>query len=433
MRTALEQHPQLVEYLIAIPVDPTGPRQGRGKSLHEKVYDPGGWLSGWQSAASQRGMKVTFRAEWATNLITRFRNIDVSGARTRYWFDAEILADQWWQDRLEEAVQAARPRYLPALNVPVPTTQALAAVCGDPEVAVALESDISSLRHLTDNVRRDPLGTETAGAPAAVDFDPARQSLAHLIDALTRWKDDPSLDAAAHLREALITAQQQVASAEQAETAALDAQFGPRWDTPSWRQMQAEYMVSLPATAVDALRQLEEALTELASRVHALAGLRSAHAVLLTSEAGQGKTFVTLDTVQRRLDRGLLGVFLHGRPFHQGDILQQVRERLGLPQDPQRGRRTLPAGPGGPILRQPRPRRGRRTQRVTTTDRMAGPTRHPLKGVSSRPSGQACSVSAPGHAVVSPPWVGRLRQTGPRSDAASRPPGADESWHRASF
>lgn len=333
VRTALEQHPQLVEYIIAIPVDPTGPRQGRGKSLHEKVYDPGGWLSGWQSAASQRGMKVTFRVEWATNLITRFRNIDVRGARTRYWFDAEILADQWWQDRLEEAVQAARPRYLPALNVQVPTTQALAAVCGDPEVAVALDSDISSLRHLTDNVRRDPLGTETAGAPVAVEFDPARQSLAHLIDALTRWKDDPSLDAAAHLREALITAQQQVASAEKAETAALDAQFGSRWDTPSWRQMQAEYMVSLPATAVDALRQLEEALTELASRVHALAGLRSAHAVLLTSEAGQGKTFVTLDTVQRRLDRGLLGVFLHGRPFHQGDILQQVRERLGLPQD----------------------------------------------------------------------------------------------------
>ncbi|MGW4757573.1 hypothetical protein [Streptomyces chartreusis] len=94
VRTALEQHPQLVEYIIAIPVDPTRPRRGRGKSLHEKVYDPGGWLSGWQSAASQRGMQVSFRVEWATNLITRFRNIDVSDARTRYWFDAEILTDQ---------------------------------------------------------------------------------------------------------------------------------------------------------------------------------------------------------------------------------------------------------------------------------------------------------------------------------------------------
>ncbi|MCP6396123.1 hypothetical protein NL441_25425, partial [Klebsiella pneumoniae] len=49
VKAALTNHPDLTRYIIAIPADPTGPTGGKGKSLLEKINDPGGWLEGWQT------------------------------------------------------------------------------------------------------------------------------------------------------------------------------------------------------------------------------------------------------------------------------------------------------------------------------------------------------------------------------------------------
>jgi hypothetical protein len=49
------------------------------KSLHDKVYQAGGWQDGWKAAATARGMAVEFRVEWQANLVTRLRAVDTSG------------------------------------------------------------------------------------------------------------------------------------------------------------------------------------------------------------------------------------------------------------------------------------------------------------------------------------------------------------------
>ena len=102
VRAALRQHPNLSKYTIAIPADPTGRTGGRGKSLLEKIHDPGGWLEGWQRMAIDCGMDVEIEIEWATNIIDRLNRLDTTGVQRRYWFDVDVLADQWWNDRIRK-------------------------------------------------------------------------------------------------------------------------------------------------------------------------------------------------------------------------------------------------------------------------------------------------------------------------------------------
>ncbi|MEU3747219.1 MULTISPECIES: hypothetical protein [Streptomyces] len=335
VQAALTQHPTLVRYVVALPLDPTGPTGGRGMSLYEKVLGEEGWREGWRRIAAERGMQVDFQVEWATNLITRFRTVDTTGVRTRYWFDAEVLADQWWQHRLEEAVQAARPRYMPELSVRVPVTQhALGALCGDDEWHRRVEADISELEGLLKNLRVDPFGSQQlAGSPSA-DLESVRQRGADLVTALAQWQHGPcdaSIDA---LRIALAAVQQASNDAEGAEADALTAAHGTGWDTPSWRQWQAEYMVSFPSAAADALRKLNGLLADVAAWITGpMERLRTAHSVLLTSAAGMGKTFVTLDYVSQRLRSGCPSLLVHGRHFREGPLLEQLRVRLDLPAD----------------------------------------------------------------------------------------------------
>jgi hypothetical protein len=189
--TALKVHPRLVRYTIAIPVDPTGPTAREGKSLHDKVYQAGGWLDEWNAAAAARGMTVEFRVEWRTNLVRRLRSVDTSGVRTRYWFDADVVTDAWWQNRLDDAIQAARPRYIPELSIDVPAVAAIAALCGDPTWQAAVADQIVALEDRLADVRRVADATLVADLSAVYATGNAviialEEDLAHLPDSDSR-------------------------------------------------------------------------------------------------------------------------------------------------------------------------------------------------------------------------------------------------------
>ncbi|MFD7625016.1 hypothetical protein ACFV7Q_03025 [Streptomyces sp. NPDC059851] len=327
---ALTVHPRIVQYTIAIPVDPTGPTARKGKSLQEKVYGEGGWLSNWRKEATELGVSVEFRIEWYTNLVTRLRKGDPSGARARYWFDSDVLPEHWWQNRLDDAVWAARPRYVPELRVDVPALDAIAALCGDPEWHATLDSHASLLGQQIDQLR----DAEPYGGSRPIDLTDARDAVRHVVTALQRWRDQPCDASLQVLDRTLQNSHASVSDAEQAESEALTAAHGDEWDSPTWRQHQAEYMVAFPAARVDALRGLKQAVEELISFVAGpFERLPGARSMLLSGDAGRGKTFVTLDAVARRLSRRRPSLFVHGRWFRDGDLLTQLRERLHLPTD----------------------------------------------------------------------------------------------------
>jgi hypothetical protein len=327
VKAALDQHPKLTKYTTAIPTDPTGRTGRRGKSLLEKINDPGGWLEGWQKMASDLGMSVEFEFEWGTNIVTRLNRLDTSGVQRRYWFDVDVLAQQWWDDRLQDSVDAARPRYMPELNVEVPAARSIAALCSDDEwwQVVLDEVDevskaVGRLRYAEDEV-------------LAADLDAAGAAAATVIDALNAWHTSRTTAGLDDLAQALEEASAVVRAQEALEVEAMDDKHGS-WDSEGWRQWQREYMVRFPAAAVDALRELGEKLTEAAglliSPVGRLAGTQVA---LMTGPAGIGKTYLAIDAVVRRLAKARPSVMMHGRWFNDHEPLAHLRDVLQMPSD----------------------------------------------------------------------------------------------------
>lgn len=327
VKAALANHPALTKYTIAIPADPTGRTGGRGKSLLEKINDPDGWLEGWQTMAADRGMTVIFEFEWATNTATRLTRLDASGAQRRYWFDADVLSQQWWIDRLRDATDAARPRYTPELNVNVPAARSIAALCSDDEWWQAV---LGQVDELTEATRR----LQHAGNDAtAADLGAARSAATTVINALKTWERARTDAEFRGLDEKLTAAITVVREQEAIEVERMNATH-ENWDNAGWRQYQSEYMVRFPAEAVDSLRDLEGRL-ETATKliISPLGMLASSQVALMTGPAGIGKTYLALDAAARRLQRGLPSIVMHGRWFNDHDLLIHLRDVLQMPAD----------------------------------------------------------------------------------------------------
>lgn len=179
---ALTNHPDLTRYIIAIPADATGPTGGKGKSLLEKINDPDGWLEGWQTMAAYRSMTVAFEFEWATNTATRLTRLDTSGAQRRYWFDADVLSQQWWIDRLQDATDTDRPRYMSELNVNVPAARSIAALCSADEWWRAVLDQVDELTSATRRLQH------AGNVATAANLGAARSAATTVIDALKNWE-----------------------------------------------------------------------------------------------------------------------------------------------------------------------------------------------------------------------------------------------------
>jgi hypothetical protein len=327
VEAALDQHPKLTKYTIAIPTDPTGRTGRRGKSLLEKINDPGGWLEDWQKMATDRGMSVEFEFEWGTNIVTRLNRLDTSGAERRYWFDVDVLAQQWWDHRLQGAVDAARPRYMPELNVEVPAARSIAALCSDDEWWQVVLDQVDEVSKAVDRLRYADDGV------LAADLDAARAAAAIVTDALNAWHASRTAAGLDNLAQALDAASAVVRAQEALEVDAMDDTHGS-WDSEGWRQWQREYMVRFPAAAVDALRELGEKLTEAAGLLISPVGkLAGAQVALMTGPAGVGKTYLALDAVVRRLAKGRPSVMMHGRWFNDHEPLAHLRDVLQMPPD----------------------------------------------------------------------------------------------------
>jgi hypothetical protein len=127
LQQASENYPHLSRYTFALPVQLTGPGAG-GKSRKSQTEKLEGWTAEWRVAAAARG--VSLEIDWwdATELGDRLQEMDPSGGRVRYWFDAKILSQDWFAKHLDDATAQAGARYSPQLSVDVPAFGALEAL-----------------------------------------------------------------------------------------------------------------------------------------------------------------------------------------------------------------------------------------------------------------------------------------------------------------
>ena len=335
--TALSMHPQLKRYTICLPFDLTGLTGRGGKSESHKMAE---YVNQWEHLARSRGMEVQFAVCSKSELLDRLIHADPHQGRLLFWFDLQVLGEDWFRNQVADAARAAEPRYTPQLSVKTALWDTFEAFGRTPlwegkvrELAGKVSKAVRDWsRTRTDGV----LGPEEVAFPTeaeecAAALDERLASVRDVLDALaagnapTQASDE--LDGL--VGEASELAHQCLSMVRHQ----LDEIHGEgKWDSAGWRQFMAEYQVSFPTRHVDATREVIELLGELATWLgKGYLKLAKSHAMLLYGLAGIGKTHSICDQALDRHDRQMRSIVLLGEWFTSGEPWAQMRELVGLP------------------------------------------------------------------------------------------------------
>lgn len=116
VEAALNAHPKLTKYCVAVACDLTGPvpnRRGKSGWEHWKAHH-----KTWQDSAKNRGMIVEFVPWTASTIDDLLTKPSMCGLR-EYWFGTIELSSEWLLRQCQRTVEALEERYHPEDHVEV--------------------------------------------------------------------------------------------------------------------------------------------------------------------------------------------------------------------------------------------------------------------------------------------------------------------------
>lgn len=320
VETALTGHRGLTRFIVCVPLDLADGRTGNSKSARQRWNERVAKWSGW---AVRAGTSVDFVWQGSHELLTELAKPQHVGL-VHFFFGTRYLDDAWFLNRLSEAHEAAGPRYTPELNVKLTINDHFDALGRTQEFFNRVRA---KARRIRDRIRshafslvRDP-DTVLQGKIAA-----AQSACNRALEEFQRLSEDPVRpDALGALRDALLAAGQSI--------------HGLLYEY----QKQREAAKAAPPKGIanaamssgDAhsymLRELGSELEEALSYVDQFRDIASSNLVILTGDAGSGKTHLLCDLAQQRINKGRPTVVLMGQRFlDTSDPWTQALQQLDL-------------------------------------------------------------------------------------------------------
>ncbi len=351
-RTALQQHPDLTDYIVCLPIDPTGRTARRGRSGQEKIAD---WIEKRKADADRQGRRIQIEFWTESDLRERLLRPPRSDAAIRYYFDRTLLSEDWWVNHCKQALDLARPRYTPEHSVETTPTGWFHAfgrtAAWKTELRERLttwsEATRDDLKDLREAASRQPrssdteadgwspawpkeaLATLSAAVAQADGFRSGCDALSTALDETERKTYDRCVERGSRLLDDL-RALADILSTD------LDRRHFPGASTsPRFRQHHAEWAGSLPADNLDRVRRVLGNTETLHNRLRSSECSLAFESILfLTGPAGAGKTHTLCDTLTSRASADLRTVMLFGHQFDPARSLDaQLAANLALPHD----------------------------------------------------------------------------------------------------
>lgn len=334
---AVANHPALTRYTICLPMvltSKTGAKAGKPKEGgHEKLTE---WITDWKGELAKIGRSIELDYWDESELLGRLASADTTGGLQRYWFDRDTFTPDWFRNRLTEAKVQAGDRYTPTLSVRTPFEDAVQAFGRSVQWQQEMrglgkrlsQSLVGWRRTLDPSVTREGLFPEKLRGKGST----LESAAAEITQAVKAADEHPIRLDDASLKETVRSVLELAAEIEPELKDALVAEHGPNADTPSFRQIRAEYYVDFPAAPLDRLRGLMAVIGELAKTVLQPVGrLPASSAMMLRGEAGVGKTHSIVESAFRRHDNGLLSLIFFGEDACGADPWQSFQAKLGIP------------------------------------------------------------------------------------------------------
>ncbi len=316
IRTALDKHPLLVEYIVCFPFDLSDARTGRGRTSREKWN---AWCGEWQDFVAEQKRTLAIRLWGKSELTARLATEGPAHAgRALYWFGLETLNAAWFEEQFGKARDSLGSRYTPETGVELPIRQDFLAFARHPELWKQVEAWFFRVTErgskAVDAIRRTGAGAaEIHSAP----LDEAIRALTSSLDGEPIGPDRPYpvADWSAAALDCLDPA-----------IKALQWTYGLPPSKPNDMGVKPERLAQ--HTLHELMEELHEIKTALASNRWTLTNTT---AVLLQGSAGIGKSHLLADIVEHHLHVGGPALLLLGDAFVDNELWPQIRDQLDLP------------------------------------------------------------------------------------------------------
>ena len=316
IRTALEKHPRLTEYVVCLPFDLPDSRSARKTSAREKWKH---WQSKWKRKAEGKQRELIITLWGRSELCARLARDDPAySGRVLYWFGVETLTLAWFRERFEKAKESLGNRYTPETNVELAVRQEFLAFARYPELEVEIDE---WFRRLSEKGRS---AVKAIRATKAADARTQAEAMAGAVDSRsTLLNADPVPSGPWYPTEEW----------NSAACACLDVALEAlRWCF-SLPQSRPQHFADKPELwARHHVHELMVALQELRDALRSTRWrMANANAVLLKGPAGIGKSHLLADIVSHHLEKGGPAVLLLGGGFVDGEPWPQIRAMLDRP------------------------------------------------------------------------------------------------------
>ena len=142
VKRALQSHPALTKYVVAIPCD-----------LTDKSGTKGGGKRGWEHWDTHKakwerltspGQNVEFIMWTASDLTDRLTHPNAEGLK-KYWFGDVEFSPTWFSEHVDLAVRSLDERYHPEDHVEVGIERLFKVILRDPDIVAELQNHISKI------------------------------------------------------------------------------------------------------------------------------------------------------------------------------------------------------------------------------------------------------------------------------------------------
>ncbi len=315
IRTALDKHPQLKEYIVCLPFDLPDARVGKGLTPLAHWQN---WRDAWIASAKEEGRVLSIELWGANEIGQRLTANDPAYAgRLLYWFEQEALTHSWFRQQFEKSRAALGSRYMPESNVELPIRRDFLAFVRDPSILAEVEQWRRSLQERGHNaVAAIKRARGTDPEPHSDAIEATVGQLIGKLGAAPIGPDQPF----------------PLASWEAAAIAAeLAVRLALCWsnDLPI---VKSTHGTSPAEWARHELYRLSDLVNDvsiaLGSQRWKIVNLGQ---LLLVGEAGSGKSHLLADVVDHQIEAGAPALLVLGSMLNDSEPWRQILAQLDMP------------------------------------------------------------------------------------------------------
>ena len=327
VKKALEKYPQLRHYYVCVPLDLPDARIDGKQSARQRWNKHVEKWTGW---AEDHCMNVEF-IYWGNSELISLLTDQKHVGRVRFWFDIKIFDKTWFEARFEEARKAAGPRYTPEINVELP-------IAADFEAFGRTVRFFDKLKAHARGIRDKLRSFRYTGSENTVEAPDALSSISQITSLTEQILSELSginMQPVGELPFQKISSQVTTANTVTEKLDKLLYEYEREYDTKQANQKdgkrQSTYSINPFQERRYRLVALQRELRDLSESLENANRLASSNLLLLTGDAGTGKTHLLCDIANRRITESYPTVLLMGQRFiSESEPWTQVLQQLDL-------------------------------------------------------------------------------------------------------